>query len=191
MNGVWKNIERFFCNICWITAISFTSFCLYEFGLDKDLCTIAFKKFHDSDEYIFPVLSMCFKDPFVGNNVTALNDDINQSSLQKYLEGSEDIPEHLHLRYEDIAMDVNKYVLGYWIRWRNGSDFETYQPIEWSSFVTSYMGFLCNTVTWFYHCSAMQIPRNKDIQIFSIIINASVYREEKISETDYFGVVQS
>ena len=138
MNSLWKNIERFFCNICWITAISFTSFCLYEFGLDKDLSTITFKKFHDSDECIFPVLSLCFKDPFVGNNISFPNDYINEISLLRYLEGLEDIPKHLHLRYEDLEMDVNKYVLGYWIRWRNGSDFETYQPIERSSFLTSY-----------------------------------------------------
>ena len=179
MNSLWKNIERFFCNICWITAISFTSFCLYEFGLDKDLCTITFKKFHDSDEYIFPVLSLCFKAPFVGNNISSSNDNVNETSLQRYLEGLEDIPNHLHLRHENFAMDVNKYVLGYWIRWRNGSDFESYQSKDTKHFfITSYLGFLFSE-NWFYHCSAMQIPHNKDIQIFAVFMNSTVHREEK------------
>ena len=179
MNSLWKNIERFFCNICWITAISFTSFCLYEFGLDKDLCTITFKKFHDSNEYIFPELSLCFKSPFVGSNISFLNDHVNETSLQRHLEGLEDIPNHLHLRHEDFVMDVDKYVLGYWIRWRNGSDFEGYQLKETKSFfITSYLGFLFSE-NWFYHCSAMQIPHNKDIQIFAIFMNSSVHREDK------------
>ena len=112
MNDTWKKIERIFGSICWITAISFTLFCLYNFGLDKDLCTISYKSFYQNEEDVFPAaLSLCFKNPFIGNDLGKLYNDGNETSLLKYLEGTGDMPHILNLRYKNLDMNVNKYVL--------------------------------------------------------------------------------
>ena len=153
MNNIWKKLEFLFYSVCWITAISFAICCTYKFGLDKDLCTITFKKFHDNDEDILPSLTLCLKDPYVRNNVTFLNGNVNTTSILPYLLGLEEIPKSLNLRYEDLAIDMNKYVLGYWVRYRNGSTNTIYTKYQLKQlFATSYLGVL-SMESGFYHCS--------------------------------------
>ena len=118
MNDTWTKIERIFCSICCITAIYFTLFCLYTFGLDKDLCTVTFKKFYQTEEDVFPSLSLCFKNPFIENDLGKAYDDENETYFLNYLKGIGDMSKQLILRHESFEMNVDKYWhKGYWISW--------------------------------------------------------------------------
>lgn len=73
---------------------------------------------------------------------------------------------------------MNKYVLGYWVRYRNGSTNTIYTKYQLKQlFATSYLGVL-SMESGFYHCSAIQIPSDEDIQILSVLMDDQVLRME-------------
>ena len=180
MKNEWKPIERTFSSICWITAISFTICCLYKFGLDKDLCTVTYQTFYQNEGDVFPVLSLCFKSPYIGHDSQTTNYNGNETSLIRYLEGKDELPNNSNLRYENFTMDINHYVLGYWIRWRNGStNYALIKDKDHSYFSTSHLGFLFKDSI--VQCFAIDVPENNEVQIFTLLIDSLVFRPGKVS----------
>ena len=50
--------------LCILVTIALTSWCVYEYHLDKDVTNIVLRKFHESDDDIHPSITLCHKDPF-------------------------------------------------------------------------------------------------------------------------------
>ena len=63
MTGYLLCIQTYQC-VCILATIALTSWCIYEYHLDKDVSNIMLRKFHESDDDIHPSITLCDKDPF-------------------------------------------------------------------------------------------------------------------------------
>ena len=52
--------EYLFKTCCVLGAIFLTSWCFYEYNLDEDLVQMEFKKFHSTEDRVYPALTLCF-----------------------------------------------------------------------------------------------------------------------------------
>ena len=58
---------------CVIIAIALTAYCLNQYILDPDVSSITLRKFHESQNDIYPSITLCDKDPFnIGTLVVEL-----------------------------------------------------------------------------------------------------------------------
>ena len=159
--------------ICWTATITVISYWLYVFSLNEDLSSVHYKKYYQSKGDVFPVLSLCFRNPFSTKNSEITGAGINESSYLNFLEGTYFVPEMLNINYENITIDVSEYVVKYWVEWRNGS-YKTYSLMndKTNFFTSSYAGFWRQ---WFYNCYAMQVPPDKLIQAFSVLFENNAF----------------
>ena len=78
----------------------------------------------------------------------------------------------MKLDYHEIVQNFSNYVTEYWIKWRNGRS-ETFSNNDTTQFfIPSYSGFYSNV---FYSCNSLQIPHQKNISAFFVLLENSVY----------------
>ena len=60
----YKCIARIYHLFCLFAAITLTSWCIYEYSMDRDITEIRLRKFHETKDDIHPSITMCSLDPF-------------------------------------------------------------------------------------------------------------------------------
>ena len=174
MSGVcWTKFVLFFHVICWTATVTLIAYWLYRFKLNEDLSIVEYKKYYESKTDVFPVVSLCLRNPFSKKNFRMTSPGINETSYVNFLEGKYFVPEMLTIDYENITLDMSKYVVEYYVEWRNGSH-GNYSPTndDGKIFTSSYAGFWLN---WLYNCYALKVPPDKQIQIFSVLVKSNIF----------------
>ena len=59
---------RIYHALCIIVTIVLTSWCIYEYQLDRDITAIELRKFYETPDDIHPSITLCDKDPFEYSN---------------------------------------------------------------------------------------------------------------------------
>ena len=179
MNKTYGRIDIVFSSICWVTAVSFTAYCLYIFSKDEDLCTVRYIKYYETEKDVFPALSLCFKNPFVKNKLDTNTGGVNETFFLHFLQGKYFAPFLANIQYENVTTDISKYLVDYWIQWRDGTIVQRqYENGTNNTFETSYVGFWSGN---FYQCSSMPVPQNKEIQTFFVLMNNRVFKSTTVT----------
>ena len=50
---------------CFFSAFGMTIYWYYKFWKDEDLCIVDYKHFDDSDDDVYPMLSLCFSNVII------------------------------------------------------------------------------------------------------------------------------
>ena len=128
-----RNINLLFKFSCILMTIILISWCAYKYLLDDDVTLINFKPFHDTDNDIYPSVMLCFYNPFVVKQFNKYGPEINSTSknafkatvlreaYKRFLQGGHRSEQMAQIHYEDVTLDINKYFLGYHVRYSNGS----------------------------------------------------------------------
>ena len=61
----YKFIIRAYHIFCLIVAITLTSWCIYEYSMDRDVTEIRLRKFHETNNDIHPSITICSRSPFL------------------------------------------------------------------------------------------------------------------------------
>ena len=121
-----KVLIRTFNFICLAVAGSLIVYWMYEFSLDKDISTIDYKRFHESDQDKFPLLSICFKNFLSETKLWEQNNRTNVLEYLSFLRGNHFNPELLKIDYDKVSMNISKYLVKYLLLKRDGSGIEKY-----------------------------------------------------------------
>ena len=65
MNSSTLEWTRFFRLLCMFATVALTGWCLYKYTLDEDVSLVAFVKFNDDEQKLYPALTICFWNPFM------------------------------------------------------------------------------------------------------------------------------
>ena len=60
----YKYIVRTYHIFCLVVAITLTSWCIYEYSMDRDVTEIRLRKFHETKEDVHPSITICSLNPF-------------------------------------------------------------------------------------------------------------------------------
>ena len=122
MNNFYSaKIGWFFHVICWTITIILLSYWIYEYSLNNDLCLVDYKKYYETESDEFPVLSICLKNHISEEKLRLQNPDIDIESYIKFLGGNEFKKEFTEIDYENVTIDMSKYVRESRVYWRNGT----------------------------------------------------------------------
>ena len=168
----WNKVVLFFHAVCWIATATVISYWLYIFNLNEDLSIVDYKNYYQSKSDLSPVLSVCLQSPFSKQNLRMTSDGINETSYLEFLNGNYFVPEMLNVEYKNITLNMSKYVVEYFVKWRNGSS-ATYAHRGRETFTTSYAGFI--SYPHFHNCYAMQVPSDSQIEVFSVLVNSNIF----------------
>lgn len=173
----WKKCVLFFDGICWSTTVTVIFYWIYIFSQNEDLCIVDYKKYYQDKTDVFPVLSLCFRNPFSNKKLGMSSAGINDTSYLEFLEGKYFSPEMLAIDYKNITMDMSEYLVRYWVNWRNGS-YET-KSLENKNdkkiFISTYAGFRLDGHYKFYNCYGMQMPSDKQMSAFYVQLRNTIF----------------
>ena len=122
MSSIYQTrIVSFFNLICWIVTIILVSYWTYVYTLDDDLCIVDYKKYFENESDEFPVLSICLKNQISEGNLKSQNSEIDVETYIDFLSGKIFDEELAKINYENITIDVTKYLAGHEVVYKNGT----------------------------------------------------------------------
>ena len=68
--------------VCLLFAVGLTSWCIHEFNLDHDVTEIKLKKYHETEEDIYPSITMCYTRPFIKRNYMKYIENLTTGEFQ-------------------------------------------------------------------------------------------------------------
>ena len=63
-SGCWKVLGMYFQIVCTLGAGCMLFWCCWEYSKNEDVVEVAFKKYGDDPESIYPDITLCFQSPF-------------------------------------------------------------------------------------------------------------------------------
>ena len=132
-------IVNIFRLTCVLATVSIVLFWIYKYNLNLDLCRVDFRYYHHSKLDVFPVLSMCFMNPFLQDRL--INYDSN------------------------VTMDLDYYITGVYTQNMNGTYHYRDRKKGEKLIIPSYNGFWFDR---FYKCYDLIVPQEKHIQGFGL-----------------------
>ena len=147
-------------------------FWVYKYCLNLDLCLVDFKTYHDTREDVYPVLSMCFKHPFLNEKLSEYGKEVNVDSYLEYFKGNNFSLKSKDIDYEKVTIDLHNYIVGYYIQWTNGS--YEYYSVEGGEglLYTSFNGYWFSD---FNRCFALNVPHDRTIQGFEVKFKNEIF----------------
>ena len=105
-----------YISLCVLVAISICGYWVYKFRLDEDLSVITYREFFKREYDIYPTVSLCMKNPFLGQRLAEYG--VNQSSYLDFLKGDDYSEKMLNIKFDDTTIDISDYVKGYRLSFR-------------------------------------------------------------------------
>ena len=121
MNSLNICFNIFKC-LCVLATAFMVGYWLVKYQQNYDITLIEYKSLDDISEFIYPELSICFVNPFLGNQ--SLNDTQKykfSKTYRLYLKGSYDSKEYRALQYDDVSVNLAKYFKTLNIGWKAGN----------------------------------------------------------------------
>ena len=179
MNNIYLiRLGSFFHVICWTTTIILVSYWVYEYTLNNDLCIVDYKKYYETESDEFPVLSICLKNHISEEKLRLQNPDIDIESYIKFLGGNEFKKEFTEIDYENVTIDMSKYIRESRVYWRNGTREKSTQRrvLRIShAFYQQRRGEL-------YQCYELETPKMKEMKIMVFDINNAGLPPRNVSQ---------
>ena len=179
MNNFYSvRLGSFFHVICWTTTIILVSYWIYEYTLNNDLCIVDYKKYYETESDEFPVLSICLKNHISEEKLRLQNPDIDIESYVKFLGGNEFKKEFTEIDYENVTIDMSKYIRQSRVYWRNGTREKSTQRrvLRIShAFYQQRRGEL-------YQCYELETPKMKEMKIMVFDINSAGLPPRNVSQ---------
>ena len=93
-----------FAMLCFITVGSMVLYWFYKYRVeDRDIGVVDYHSLKDVRDIKYPLVSMCFVNPFIEQKLNNTNTSINLTQYRQYLKG--DI---FQRRFENIIMEINE-----------------------------------------------------------------------------------
>ena len=145
--NILRHLHILFC-IC--ATVGMALFWGYKYSLDEDLSLVDYKEFDDGNDIAYPIMSMCFSDPFLKQKMKEFG--TNSSSYTSFLTGDSDDVNANFIDYDKITINLLEYYIRHTVYFRNGSRFN-YKKIGKSELLTinqTFNGFWYSEV--FFKC---------------------------------------
>jgi len=101
------------------------SYWIYKFTVeDRDVGVVDYESL-DKTEIHFPLVSLCFKTPFLSKKLKTLNESFSSSSYLQYLSGDIHDDQYEKIDYKNVTMDLDNYYIKSFFKLSNESAMRT------------------------------------------------------------------
>ena len=200
----FKFVKHCFITGCAIAALILISKCLYEYSLNKDTSSIAFKRFHSDANSLYPSISLCFKEKLYSLD----KEDKFVQSYREFLSGCKDSPDCIwnssfaNVDYDAVTTNLLDYIITeettfsddskYWYVYKKFPERGTVSYNKTKIFY-GYTGsnrVYTSRRMGAQTCITLDIPFKKDkrVSYHSILLDESVFEENKRPKKSDFEV---
>ena len=163
--------------MCILLTSMIISYCTFKYIQNDDLSLTDYKQFYDTQDDVFPELSLCFKNPFLNGKLEELY-SINESLYLRFLQGDYFDKSLQKINYNDVTIALEDYITEYFIQWVNVTDSlfpaATHHD-EMHRFVSASTSGFWSTLG-FFKCFAVMHPPNREIQSFALVIQDQIFQ---------------
>ena len=97
---------------CAIVVAFMVGYWFYKYEIeDRDIGVVDYTSLEVSEDIKFPVVSWCFEDPFVDENLRATNSNITRQTYLRYLHGEIYDDMHEQIDYENVTINLADYLM--------------------------------------------------------------------------------
>ena len=122
MSCDWNICRYTFRCICIIVTFVVIGSWLHRYTLDKDMTVIETASYFDTQNDMFPMLSICFQQYFNDIVFEEMGFRFTGEEYEKYLRGEEYFGDEMSkLDYHSISTNLSQYVITYNVRYQNGT----------------------------------------------------------------------
>ena len=101
---------------CLLIACGLASRCVYKFLKNDNLSIIEFKKFHLGNlDRIYPSISICVINPFLGHELKRYGEDINVTSYSYFLQGLHWDDRMLDIDFDNVTISLDDNLKFVWL----------------------------------------------------------------------------
>ena len=181
------NIFFVFEFICWIATISLCIFWIYKYSLNEDLCSVDFKNYFQSEEDVFPMLSLCLQSPISEKKLRMIMPEVDLSLYIKFLHGEEFNSRLLNIDYQSVIKNISDYIEQDGVGFRNGSrlwfhpnyatssEFLYQRHADYRTSLTRVSSIAVFYDDRFYNCYGLSIPHDRNIEFFYFLANSNIF----------------
>ena len=123
-NRYKRTLLRLFYIHCLLAASGLICWCLYKYTKDEDVSLVNYKRYHSKENSIYPSLTLCFNNPFLNEKLQSIGEGINTTTYSKFLEGLHWDERLLNIDYDNVTIDLDKYLDGVRVVLANGSVYD-------------------------------------------------------------------
>ena len=133
-------VANIFHLLCLVLTFTMIGFWIYKFTLNESIVALEYKNFYETSEDVYPLMSLCFKNPFKKDSENKTDEEYDQL-MKEYLSGTVDLKEY-DAKEDDKTFDIGDYLMKYRVMWKDGSN-KTYEPSQyhWGPPKVSYHGY--------------------------------------------------
>ena len=185
-SNTWKTVTFIFHCACLVATFSVIVYWIYMFSLNEDISLVEYKRYYEKKDDVFPVLSLCFRNPFSPTKLERAG--LNDTSYFKFLNGEEMSQKIKSIDFKSITMNISANIINYWILFHDESN-QLYEVADStkSVFVNSFNGFWKES---FYGCYKLEVPHDMNIKFFSIQLKNSIFSDgRRPTYLDFFTLI--
>ena len=181
----WKKFIIFNKIICVVISIILTFYWSYKYSKNEDTSLLNYKWYAESaakDEY--PVLSFCFRNPFLKDKLKEFGVTDERKYLE-FLEGKTFPSNFSSIPYDDITLQLENYLIGYYLYFVNGTE-RNLTVLEGRNFVetsTSYNGFIQQR---FFKCFSFKLKKIQRIRTLALRLKQDIFQNHSRAAYYFF-----
>ena len=97
-------------SFCILATAALVIVCLVQFHYDEDLTEVSFKRFLEDKESIYPEISICIGDAYLGENFRSFGDGINETTYEQFLIGKLWDIRMLDIDYNNVTINIEDFI---------------------------------------------------------------------------------
>ena len=108
-----KKFRIIFTIVCWVVVSFMVSYWFYKYEVeDRDIGVVDYIRLEEPNEHFkVPIASLCFKNPFLPQKLSNIDENINSTMYLKYLEGETFNETYKRIDYNNVTLDLDEYLI--------------------------------------------------------------------------------
>ena len=171
----WMFSEKSFRNcfhiLCVTAAVSLSTYFIYTYSLNEELCKVDYKSYFEDVEDKYPVLSNCLKTFVINESMHLQSNKATKSKYTDFLMGNFFDDNLMKINFTDVTVNVIDSVDSALVRYRNN----THKNIESPKKVLT-DGFAGTWGEYLYKCYSLDVPLNREIEVVEFSMKNDVFQ---------------
>ena len=97
-------LQALYHTVCIFSVLGLTGWCVHRYMKNEDATELSFKKLHNSEEDIYPSITLCFNRPFLENQLHKYDPGLTINTYKEFLSGKAK-NKKWNVTYRDVKYD--------------------------------------------------------------------------------------
>ena len=152
--------------ICVLVTFILVGFWLYRYILDEDSSVIENRSYFDDEDDVFPVMSLCFEQPFNDEVLKKYNVRFSADDYRNFLIGDHYDPLMTKIDYHSVTTNISDFILGFDVEFRNGTNIsQTMKNVAWKP-----LYYTSSWISWsrILKCFGLELKEFRNTEVYFV-----------------------